>query len=296
MNSSWFVSLHGHFAIVKLMSENKHFTLFVASHDSSLLSKVPEANYIRRVELERIDLPEPFRGELMAESRIYFHHGFRTCDSKYVGLCSPRWNERFPSWPKINELDKPTFALKGRQILAPQALATKTTNVPNWIKSQDLVHPGISKFLFEIWNEIGDQSFRKSWLPMGNTYILPHEVFVEVIRKWDYLFPLVSKNHFNDLDFSHKCIKCGFESTTGVGRWKANRQASYLLERMIALIFASTKDIVTINLNMKGVRNRKSPISTTLGLPWTALTYGKVSQSFMDESRCNHLHFGPGKR
>ena len=296
MDSSWFVGLHTYFDTLATMSENKQFTLFVASHDSRQLYNVPEAIYIRRVELERINLPEPLRGELMAESRIYFDHDFRTCDSKYVGLCSPRWNERFPSWPKINQLDKPTFGLEGRQIFAPQALTTKTANIPKWIKSQDLVHPGISKFLFEIWNEIGDLSIRKSWLPMGNTYVLPHEVFVEVMIKWDYLFPLVSRNHFSELNFSHKCIKCGLESAAGVGRWKANRQASYLLERMIALIFASIKDIEVINLNMKGVRKRKSPISTTLGLPWTAMIYGRVSQSFIDESKCNHLHFGPGKR
>lgn len=278
------------------MSENKNFTLFVASHDSRQLSSVPKVSYIQRVELERINVPEILRGELMAESRIYFDHDFRSCDSEYVGLCSPRWNERFPSWPRIDKLDEPTARLEGRQILAPQALATSSANVPNWIKSQDLVHPGISKFLFEIWDQIGHQTSRKSWLPMGNTYVLPQEVFVEVMSKWDSLFPLMSKNQFSDLDFSHKCIKCGFESMAGVGRWKSNRQASYLLERMIALILASTKDIEVINLNVNGSRTKKSPISTTFGLPWTAMIYEKVSQSLIRESNCNHLHFGPGKR
>lgn len=278
------------------MVTNRKLTIFVASHDSVALTGVPRENFITSVNLDEIAVSNEIGGQLMAESRIYFHPGFRNSQSEYTGLCSPRWNERFPSWPSIENMIKPVMNLRDSQILAPQALATKISNIPNWIKAQDLVHPGISKHLFHVWDEIGNPKVQRGWLPMGNTYILPRNIFKEVIGKWDILFPLISKNNFKDLDFLHKCIKCGLQSEFGIGRWKSNRQASYLLERVIALIIASIDDIHVVNINKEGAQINKSPLSTTYGLPWTAKIYGITNQAFRNKKRCNHLHFGPGKK
>lgn len=278
------------------MHTKDKFTLFVASHERKMLSGVPRANFINTIELDEVSLPNEIGGQLMAESRVYFDLSFRNSESDFTGLCSPRWSERFPSWPSIVNLMAPVMNLKNSQILAPQALATRIKDVPNWIKAQDLVHPGISTHLFQAWEQIANPKIQRGWLPMGNTYVLPRHVFKEVITKWDYLFPLISKNQFKDMNYSHKCIKCGLESNEGIGRWKANRQASYFLERIIALIIASIDNIEVVNLNKDGNQVRKSLMSTTFGLPWTATIYGNISQALRNREKCDHLHFGPGKK
>ena len=277
------------------MTHRPSLTMFVASHELVSLKKISDANFLRKVSLDDIHLPIQFKGQLMAESRIYFEDLFRGCKSDFVGLCSPRWSERYPNWPSLENLEQSIPILGQREILAPQALRTQTHNIPKWIVAQDLVHPGISDFLFRVWRELDSGNSKRTWLPMGNTYILPQGIFREVIQKWDLLFPKISRSDFRDLNFGHICIKCGQQSEDGIGRWKSNRQASYFLERVVALILASVEGLRVVKLNQKGEKIKEHPFNTTRGLPWTALAYSKVSQLLISPSNCNHIHFGPGK-
>ena len=273
----------------------KNLRLYVVSHDPELLSAIPNASSIAKRNLNDLDIDINMQGQLLAESRIFFSKEFLECDSDYIGLATPRWGERFPKWPSLTQLLKPVQSLDTNEFAAPQALRSTTKGVENWIKAQNLVHPGISELLMPIWLKVNFSDDGIRWLPTGNSFIFEKEQMRTICRVWHEVVSSYNKQDFQELPFGYRCVKCGLESDDGIGRWRSNRHASYFLERVTALIVASQPNLHAIAISKSGDKKKKSFISTTKGLPITAELYTAISTKFHSPASCDHIHFGPGK-
>jgi hypothetical protein len=134
------------------------------------------------------------------------------------------------------------------------------------------------------------------WLPTGNSFVFRTEKFAKILAIWREVVEDFSSEDLRNLPFTYRCVKCGLQSKDGVGRWGANRHASYFLERVTALTVASLPELKAVALTKTLKKVKKSALSSTLGLPYTARIYTKIHPSFVSQVKCNHIHFGPGKR
>jgi hypothetical protein len=130
---------------------------------------------------------------------------------------------------------------------------------------------------------------------MGNSYVFPREIFIEILELWREIFYRYNLASLQNLPFSYRCVMCGLISNEGIGRWKSNRHASYFLERIMALVIASRPNLNAVRLDVFGNRTKRPITNTTFGLPTTAKIYTAVSSKFKNAEECDHLHFGPGK-
>jgi hypothetical protein len=278
------------------MDSKNSSVFFVISHLQNDLSPYLDKPNITPINLDLLDIAKPFKSQLLAESRFFLSSHIGNVTEKYIGIGSPRWEERFPTWPSIEETNKLSVNLKPSEFYSPQNLYSKNYNVKNWIKAQDLVHPGISKILNPIWQQI-NQKERTSdcWIPMGNSFVFHKMDFAEIIETWRDIFFTFQLNDLENLPFTYRCVKCASVSSEGLGRWKSNRHASYFLERVMALIVASKPNLTAIRLDKFGNRKKRSIMSTTFGLPITAQIYSLIAPAINSKTSCDHLHFGPGK-
>ena len=277
-------------------SRNKP-VFFVTSHSENDLSPFQEKEGIFPINLDCLDIPNTFKSQLLAECRLFLSSQLDNLTAEYIGIGTPRWEERFPTWPSIQETNRLSTNLKKFEFYSPQNLYSKSRNVNNWIVSQDLVHPGISKLLIPIWHQLNNKGKNDDcWIPMGNSFVFHRDDFSEILQKWREIFFTFKLNDLENLPFTYRCVKCGIISREGVGRWKSNRHASYFLERVMALIVASNPNLSAVRLDKIGNRTKRSITSTTFGLPFTAQLYSVVSPKLQKSSTCNHLHFGPGKK
>jgi hypothetical protein len=187
--------------------------------------------------------------------------------------------------------------IKSNQILAPQAFSCKKKNLKYWIALQDLAHPGMGIILRKLLDDlpITDPNYKGN-LIMGNTFIARRFSGNQLINNWENLVSKIDLNDKNSFGYTYKCLKCGISTEEGIGRWRANRQPAYLMERITALASFTIKNLQVCKFNGKLVVDRKLP-------PINIFTYILMMFGFrlstvyfkLSKKTCNHLHFQPGK-
>lgn len=279
------------------MDTNGTSVFFVTSHLQNELSPYRDKPNIIPINLDLLDIAEQFKSQLLAECRLFLSSRIDNVTEEYIGIGTPRWDERFPKWPGIEKTNNLSVNLRPFEFYSPQNLYSKNYNVKNWVKAQDLVHPGISKILNPIWQQINQKEKTSDcWIPMGNSFVFHKTDFAEILETWRNIFFTFQLSDLENLPFTYRCVKCGSVSPEGFGRWKSNRHASYFLERVMALIVASKPNLTAIRLDKFGNRKKRSFMSTTFGLPITAQIYSLISPVINSKTSCDHLHFGPGKK
>jgi hypothetical protein len=278
----------------------KKLSMFAVSHDRALLDGLPKRDFIMPILLDELGLPDDLAGNQLAENRLLLTDVLTNNDSAQVGFVSARWNERFPTWPTLESLDQLIYreGETARFYFAPQTILATGPQVRNWIKAQDAVHPGMSKLLFEVLEELSANNLRDSsvrGISMGNNFVISHEVASELLEFWQAGFNYLFDKYGFDLPFEYRCASCGSVSYEGMGRWNRSRHAGFLFERLTALYFATKMDLVAIephNGSHRKVRKSLVRYGFTLGpllFKWykTVMRFGKP---------CEHVHEALGKK
>ena len=214
--------------------------------------EIPQAPILRKVLLTELEIPQRYRGETLAESRFLIGNHFLDGTFDFRGFVSARWDQRFPKWPKLSEIEvlfkNLNMETSSRTIFAPNCKRLSASQVALWLKSQDTFHPGMTALVEELI-EFNKISFVKSGtynLVMGNNFILPTEIAEDFLKFWHESFSYLERKHGLDFPFEYRCHKCGFNSAQGVDRWSRERHAGFLLERLSALYFLSRPELVPI--------------------------------------------------
>jgi len=278
----------------------ENLRVFVVSHDPEFLAKLPKRDFLEPILLGELALPEKFAGNQLAENRFLLTNILTENYFAQVGFVSARWNERFPTWPKLERLDQ-FLELRGeanKLYFAPQTILATGRQVNNWIKAQDAVHPGMSNLLLDVLeklssNNLGDPAIRG--ISMGNNFVVSHEVATELLEFWQRGFNYLFEKYGFDLPFEYRCASCGIVSHQGVGRWDRSRHAGFLFERLTALYFATRTDLIPIEPHGQGNRKVRRSLMAH-GFTVGPLIY-RWYKTFMRFGKpCQHEHEALGKK
>ena len=275
--------------------------IIIGSHDDLVLKKYSNLKNLKTclftdLKIDFIRNPDQF-----AEAQIFFGSNDFMKNGKYVGVVSPRFHSRYPHWPTLTKIDNlleiNEKTIKSNQVLAPQAFSCRVKNLKYWIALQDLAHPGMGKILNRLWAQIPIQDRNlKSSLIMGNTFMMPIIDSSDFMNNWQNLVSKIDLNDKNFFEYSYRCLKCGSTSEEGMGRWRANRQPAYLMERITALAGFNLKNLEICKFDRDLVVRRKlvSINLFTYGLMLLGFRLSSYFYRFSKKS-CDHLHFQPGK-
>ena len=220
----------------------------VVSHDDGLLAALPDRDYIAPANLNRLGLSEELAGNELAENRFLLTEKLREGSSDLVGFASARWDERFPKWPGLADL-QPAFdqlPAENTAYFGPQTIVASGPQLARWIRAQDSVHPGMADLIVELLNATGRNNLDDTALrpiTMGNNFVLPRELSNEFLDYWHAAFEFLHGKYGFDLPFSYRCPMCGLVDDEGVGRWSRARHAGFFYERVSAMFFATNPEL-----------------------------------------------------
>jgi hypothetical protein len=274
-------------------------SIHVVSHDDNLLKNVATASYLHKVNLNFLVLDPRFSGNQLAENRFLLTDKLLEGDAPIVGFVSARWDERFPKWPSLGELDKifEPLQVSQRAFFGPQTILASGRQVRNWIKSQDYVHPGMSTLLLEVLDATGRNNLSENTIrpiTMGNNFIISREVAFEFMSYWRKSFSYLNAKYGFDFPFSYRCAKCGYTNPEGVGRWSQTRHAGFAYERVSALFFATHPELVALRPVGRKIRRLRRGYLPYL-FKFGPVVYQILYSLRLLLSSCKHQHKALGR-
>jgi hypothetical protein len=275
--------------------------IIIGSHNESELKNLSNLKNLKACLFSDLRIDFLSNPDQFAEAQIFFDSKDLMNSGKYAGLVSPRFHERYPHWPALAEIDEHLEvnekSIKANQVLAPQAFSCKVKNLKYWIALQELAHPGMGNILNELREQMQDRDQNdKGNLIMGNTFIMTSVYSSFFLKNWQSLVSKLDLNDKNSFNYSYRCLKCGSTSEEGMGRWRANRQPAYLMERITALAGFNLENLEICKFDRDlVVKRRLFPINIFTYL--LMLLGFRLSSYFYKFSKksCDHLHFQPGK-
>ncbi len=254
-------------------------------HEDARLAALPRHPWLEPVDLRDLELPSALAGNDLAESRFLLSpRADALADSAdYVGMLPARWDERFPTWPRLRELSALAPWLRRDRLLAPSAHPIAHARVGAWIRRQDEVHPGMSELLATVrtaWSDDAageSEASRETAAPLptprttdssvlapptppptpfgsgwgtavwGSTFIVHRDEFRALLDAFRAAFTVIHAQHALDLPHEYRCPRCGRTSPWGIGRWSDDRHASYFYERVTGLHFARRSGLTLID-------------------------------------------------
>lgn len=274
---------------------SKTVAIHVVSHDPDLLKALPTAPEINRHLLSDLEIPPKFQGEMLAENRFLLTNLLIDKDADYVVFASARWDERFPRWPKIQDIKSALNdgSFPESSFFAPLSIRVSGAQAISWIKAQDKVHPGISKIMIDVFREFGlsiDET-RLTTVVMGNNFILSRKDAESFLAFWKTAFAYLVEKHDLNPPFSYRCPKCGLESDDQIGRWSRDRHMGFLLERVSSLYFIANPGLRPFDLSKgRPVRRRLISFLFTIG----PMIFKPIHSLFRFGRACSHSHHPVG--
>jgi hypothetical protein len=266
----------------------------VVSHDQKLLDRVPNRKFLKKILLSNIEIDEKYRGENLAENRYLIGNDFVEGDFDYFGFVSARWQERFPNWPQLDDLENEFASLNApspTDYFAPTSLRLNKLQLKSWLRAQNVVHPGMTDLLLELVrvNSIVVDRKQTYNLVMGNNFILPKQVASDFLKFWQESFHYLVEKYGLDFPFSYRCPLCGKENPLGIDRWARVRHAGFLMERVSALFFISRPELTPVIFTPTGVSpTKKLAFFRGLGIGGRLLALGTKFLRFGGTCKGNH--------
>lgn len=276
-------------------SQKPQARIFVVSHDQKLLDCVADTHILHKSLLSDLDIAEKYKGENLAESRFLVGNELLDGNFDFRGFVSARWDERFPKWPKLANMEKLfeeiTLPQHEKSFFAPISLRLSKSQVQSWIEIQDLLHPGMKSLIVSLieFNSISFQRNETYNLVMGNNFVIPTQIAEDFLVFWQNSLKFLEASYGLEFPFTYRCHLCGVTSVDGIDRWTRVRHAGFLLERVTALFFLSRPDLKSIYLR-KGriVELRRKPIYRGVGFGfWLTILGSKISSR---GKQCNGGH------
>lgn len=275
--------------------------IVIGSHDESSLHKFSGLVNFQTCLFSSLAIKEFSAPEKFAESQIFFGAQKILLQGTYTGLVSPRFHERYPRWPSLDQIDElieqNNIKLSTSEMLAPQAFSCKVKNLRYWMALQNLAHPGMGNILskLQLVQDVQNRK-QKGVLVMGNTFIMSRISAPEFLNKWMSITLQLELSNESSYRYIYRCLKCGLTSENGVGRWGSNRHPSYLMERITALATFTLEQNRAFKIkNNRMVKRKLIPIN--FATYHAIFLFHKVSVFLykISKQNCNHLHFQPGK-
>lgn len=244
----------------------KSLSVFVVSHDSELLAKVPRLPFLRNILLTDLAIPDRFKGDSLSENRFFLSEEALDVESDFVGLVSARFEEREPDGPGFEGLWDLVQHMKPNECWSPVVRKAESHfDTSIWIKAQDGLHPGMSKILKYCDDRLFHHSTNQTGVIFtGNQFIVPREQWIKLVHLWREGLGEVEKKYGLLPSFSYRCFNCGTHKPLGYWRYSPARHLGFVGERLTALIIAHSglepsKNLVNMTVNPMRLSKFLSP-------------------------------------
>lgn len=205
--------------------------IFVMHTDKTLLDRVHPRNFIRKINLNELELGD-LSANCLCENRIYISNLHDT-PHEYIGFASARWNYKYPHVLPLEDLYMLEPKLHPRKIF----VASKTSD--DWFYSSEHYHAGIGDIIYDLAEYMGIKVHHRPsfW---SNNYICHRDVFNEFIIFWRKAFHYLY-DRFNT------------DPPIGIGTGESPAlKVAYLLERITTAYFAQA------DLEIEQIRSNKA--------------------------------------
>jgi hypothetical protein len=209
--------------------------IFVVGHNAEMLSTVPHGDDLEAVDLRALTLPSRFQGNAFAESRFLVSAEARHVPAEYVGFCSANYDKKFPRPPHLDALPRLAAHLRPDDGVGP-GLSSR------WLSAIDDSNPGMATVLQRVATHFGLR-VRPKPVPYNNTFVCHRDEWLRLLDAFESMLTAVLDWYGPTPPFRYRCLRCGFVSDTGHGRYTNERHIAYLAERITMLHFASRPDI-----------------------------------------------------
>lgn len=260
--------------------------IFCVSHRQDLLDGLGDIA-VSKILLDELEIADKYKGNALAENRFFFASLLEESKAKVVGLVSARWDQRAlgKNVPKLQNLSKYASKLDTNQVFGPDVIYVRSyLGLRRWLAYSDFVLPGIRPLLLEV---IAREKSRRSKLRT-----LPHEyghavMGGQVLLNKSRMMELQAfmRLHINTVfdqyglypDYKYGCIRCGFESSEGIGRYNRSRLLAMFGERLLALFFILRPEIELMEFthpnNSQHFVKMRGHVRSSLNLllPWVTL-------------------------
>jgi hypothetical protein len=213
--------------VLKNKNISNKLIFFVLHNDQKMLDSIKNRSYIKKINLNTLDINSEFKTNKLCENRFYLSNIYET-HHEYVGFGSAKWNIKYPNNIKIEDLHMIENQLNPKTVfIAQRAYA-------GWDEFSDKWHPGIIKLIHEL-SEVSNLSLEGESL-WANNYICHRSVFIKFWRPmFDYFYN-----------------KYGLDFPFDVGDFnKRHVKPAYLLERITTIYFSNRKDLTLTPLDDK---------------------------------------------
>jgi hypothetical protein len=219
--------------------------LLVVSHLQGLLDELPADPGIVPVNLNNLNIPKELNTDSLGENRLFLQPAVAGFEAKWVGTFSARFDERFPTAPKLHEIPtlfKSLTITSG--IWGPQVTRIESkADLQIWIKMQDAVHPGLSRILLSIEKGFFANSRTAGWMPWSNQVVVDSSVWNDFVEFWNEAFRQTIEQYGLTPDFDFRCTRCGRRRRDGFARYSKSRLLGFIGERITQLFFAHQADL-----------------------------------------------------
>lgn len=173
----------------------------------------------------------------LAENRFFLDPPDLEKDKTWVGLCSPRWDQKWPMAPKVRSLaslsglDMPDRAYAPG--LAQLSKSSSETVYPDLVMG----HPGMEKPLEALVREFNLNLPSTGNAPWANSFIVHRDVYLRLLEFWREAFSWANNVYGLNFPFGFRCLECGHEDQSRIGRYGRERLAAFFYERVTMLFF-----------------------------------------------------------
>lgn len=197
--------------------------IHILSHRQDQLDAIPERPFFRKVHLAELPIGE-YQTNQLSEMRYFLSD--IPLDSEYVGMCSARWNEKYPDNVPLEEINQLP--------LAADVIWVGELTSANWAAFSEWVHPGMMVYLKEL-EEVSGLRMMAGPAFWSNNFICHRKVFEDFLGKWRSMFDAMYALHQYTFSFGNKADRYPIYDIT--------RHASYFYERLTLLYFANHPEL-----------------------------------------------------
>jgi hypothetical protein len=238
----------------------KTLTVFVISHDEDLLKAIPKADYLTPVNLGNLDIPSRFKGEILAENRLFLSKDALNVTTDFVGIVSARLEEREPLGPGFLDLYSMIQGFDNNEIWSPRMRRIESRNqLSFWIECQSGLNPGMGRVLEEIRGLLFPKTQVKGFVFLGNQFITSRSNWIAFVNLWRQALALSEERFGLIPPFTFRCWNCASSQPSGYWRYTRVRHLAFLGERLTPLVFAHLNPISTYRGHSAGLL--ESPIA-----------------------------------
>ena len=218
----------------------KEIQIFVLHNEKDVLNKITNSNFIKKINLNNLDLSKKYKDNSLAENRFFIYLSNNTSllpDCNYIGICSASWNSKY----KTNEGNSDTVKLENISELAckfKKSFIYVPALVENWYDESISNHVGMEVYIDELLKR---NKFKKTGFSFySNNFICKKSILIEFLRWWRK-------------DFNYFFEKYGYEyeyDSEECPNYKPHVNCSYFYERLTISYFAN-KNYNILNLDPK---------------------------------------------